>query len=49
MTLEDLGELSAELWSPSNLSAAGIGPDAERFDAVVSDLGITTDTAEALT
>jgi predicted Zn-dependent peptidase len=49
VTLEDLGALAAALWSAPQLSAAGIGPDAERFDAAVSRLGITTNVAEALT
>jgi predicted Zn-dependent peptidase len=49
VTLEDLGALADALWPATQLSAAGIGPDAERFDAAVSELGITTHTAEALT
>jgi predicted Zn-dependent peptidase len=33
VTLEDLAALADELWDPQRLSAAGIGPDRERFDA----------------
>ena len=36
VTLEDLGGLVDELWSPDRLSAAGIGPDAERFDEALA-------------
>jgi predicted Zn-dependent peptidase len=32
VTLSDLVALTEELWPPERLSAAGIGPDAERFD-----------------
>jgi predicted Zn-dependent peptidase len=32
VTLSDLVALTEELWDPERLSAAGIGPDAERFD-----------------
>ena len=32
VTLDDLAALADELWAPERLSAAGIGPDAERFD-----------------
>ncbi len=32
VSLEDLAALTEELWDPERLSAAGIGPDAERFD-----------------
>jgi predicted Zn-dependent peptidase len=32
VTLEDLVALTEELWDPERLSAAGIGPDRERFD-----------------
>jgi predicted Zn-dependent peptidase len=32
VTLEDLAALTDELWDPERLSAAGIGPDRERFD-----------------
>ncbi len=42
VTLSDLAALTEELWAPERLSAAGIGPDAERFDealrAVVPEL-----------
>jgi predicted Zn-dependent peptidase len=36
VTLSDLGELSAELWAPERICAAGIGPDRERFDAAMA-------------
>jgi predicted Zn-dependent peptidase len=36
VTLDDLGALATELWDPARLSAAGIGPDAERFDAALA-------------
>jgi predicted Zn-dependent peptidase len=32
VTVADLAALTEELWDPERLSAAGIGPDAERFD-----------------
>jgi predicted Zn-dependent peptidase len=32
VTLDDLRALVEELWAPDRLSAAGIGPDEERFD-----------------
>ncbi len=32
VTLSDLVAITEELWDPERLSAAGIGPDAERFD-----------------
>jgi predicted Zn-dependent peptidase len=32
VTLSDLAAITEELWDPERLSAAGIGPDAERFD-----------------
>ena len=35
VSLEDLRELTAELWAPERLSAAGIGPSKDAFcDAV---------------
>jgi predicted Zn-dependent peptidase len=36
VTLDDLRALSAELWAPERLSAAGIGPDADSFRAAVA-------------
>jgi predicted Zn-dependent peptidase len=36
VTLDDLRELADELWGPSKLSAAGIGPDQERFDEALA-------------
>jgi predicted Zn-dependent peptidase len=39
VTLEDLGGLVDELWSPDRLSAAGIGPDEARFDEALTAIG----------
>jgi predicted Zn-dependent peptidase len=39
VTLEDLGELTAELWAPERLSAAGIGPDQSRFEEALGGVG----------
>jgi predicted Zn-dependent peptidase len=36
VTLDDLRALTAELWAPERLSAAGIGPDEETFRAAVA-------------
>jgi predicted Zn-dependent peptidase len=36
VSLEDLAALADELWDPERLSAAGIGPDAERFDEALA-------------
>ena len=36
VTLEDLTALTEELWDPRRLSAAGIGPTADRFDEALS-------------
>jgi predicted Zn-dependent peptidase len=36
VTLEDLVSLVDELWAPGRLSAAGIGPDRERFDEALA-------------
>jgi predicted Zn-dependent peptidase len=35
---QDLVELAEELWTPERLSAAGIGPDEERFQEAISGL-----------
>jgi predicted Zn-dependent peptidase len=35
VTLDQLHELADELWAPARLSAAGIGPSTEAFDAAV--------------
>ena len=35
VSLSDLTALTEELWAPERLSAAGIGPDAERFDTAL--------------
>ena len=39
VTLEDLGALARELWPPEKLSAAGIGPDEERFEEALAAVG----------
>jgi predicted Zn-dependent peptidase len=39
VTLEDLAALVGELWAPEKLSAAGIGPDEERFDEALAAVG----------
>jgi len=39
VTLDDLAGLVDELWSPDRLSAAGIGPDEERFDDALAAIG----------
>ena len=36
---EDLVALAEELWAPERLSAAGIGPDEERFEAALAEVG----------
>jgi predicted Zn-dependent peptidase len=36
VTVSDLESLSEELWDPEQLSIAGIGPDAERFEEAVA-------------
>jgi predicted Zn-dependent peptidase len=38
VTLEDLAALVHELWAPERLSAAGIGPDQERFEEALAPL-----------
>jgi predicted Zn-dependent peptidase len=39
VSLDDLAQLAEELWAPERLSAAGIGPGAERFDEALAALG----------
>jgi predicted Zn-dependent peptidase len=39
VSLEDLAALVDELWAPERLSAAGIGPDEERFEVALSAVG----------
>ena len=39
VTIEDLGALVEELWAPERLSAAGIGPEQERFDDALAAVG----------
>ena len=38
VTLDDLRQLSVELWAPERLSFAGIGPDPAQFDAAVDEV-----------
>jgi predicted Zn-dependent peptidase len=38
VTLDDLRELTDELWAPARLSAAGIGPDEQAFRSAVDDV-----------
>jgi predicted Zn-dependent peptidase len=38
VTHQDLVELTEELWTPERLSAAGIGPDEDRFQEAISGL-----------
>jgi predicted Zn-dependent peptidase len=38
VTLDDLRELTDELWAPERLSAAGIGPDERAFRDAVEDV-----------
>jgi predicted Zn-dependent peptidase len=37
VTPEQIGELATRLWAPEQLSAAGIGPDEDVFDAAVAE------------
>jgi predicted Zn-dependent peptidase len=37
VSLADLEELATELWDPSRLAVAGIGPDEKRFDEALAD------------
>jgi predicted Zn-dependent peptidase len=37
VTLDDLAELATELWAPERISAAGIGPDGEKFHAALGE------------
>jgi predicted Zn-dependent peptidase len=39
VTLEDLAGLVEELWAPDRLSAAGIGPDEDRFEEALATIG----------
>jgi len=38
VTLADLAALTEELWAPERLSAAGIGPDEQRFDEALATI-----------
>jgi predicted Zn-dependent peptidase len=40
VTREDLSALVEELWAPERMSAAGIGPDEERYDSALAEIGI---------
>jgi len=39
VTLDHLAKLVDELWAPERLSAAGIGPEEERFDEALTPIG----------
>ncbi|MFZ0040208.1 MAG: pitrilysin family protein, partial [Solirubrobacteraceae bacterium] len=39
VSLADLAELAGELWAPERLSAAGIGPDGDRFEEALDAVG----------
>ena len=39
VTLDDLAALAEELWAPERLSAAGIGPDQDRFEEALDGVG----------
>ena len=39
VSLQDLTELAQELWAPERLSAAGIGPDRDRFEEALGEVG----------
>jgi hypothetical protein len=36
VSLEDLSALVDDLWDPARLSAAGIGPDGDRFEEALA-------------
>jgi len=36
VTLDDLAALAHELWAPERLTAAGIGPNADRFEQALA-------------
>jgi len=38
VTRDQLAALADELWAPERLAAAGIGPDAERFQTAIGDV-----------
>ena len=40
VTVDDLHQLSAELWDPTRLSVAGIGPDQRRFDDALASMPV---------
>jgi predicted Zn-dependent peptidase len=40
VSLDDLGGLVSELWTPPRLSAAGIGPDRVHFDSALAAAGL---------
>jgi predicted Zn-dependent peptidase len=47
VSLDDLRELTAELWAPERLSAAGIGPDEDAFRAAVAQACPSAEAAAA--
>jgi predicted Zn-dependent peptidase len=40
VTIADLEELATELWDPSRLSVAGIGPDSDRFESATAAVAL---------
>jgi predicted Zn-dependent peptidase len=47
VTMDDLRGLTAELWAPERLSAAGIGPDDDAFRDAVAEICPATEAAAA--
>jgi len=47
VTHDDLVQLAQTLWAPERLSAAGIGPDEERFEDGFRKLAATVGTARS--
>jgi predicted Zn-dependent peptidase len=47
VTLDDLRELTSELWAPERLSAAGIGPDEDGFTAAVDSVAPAAEASPA--
>ncbi|MEA2291059.1 MAG: hypothetical protein QOF17_79 [Solirubrobacteraceae bacterium] len=47
VTLDDLRELTGELWAPVRLSAAGIGPDEDAFTAAVESVAPAAEASPA--
>jgi hypothetical protein len=43
VSIEQVRELAVELFTPSALSVAGVGPDEERFREAIEPLGTSTE------